>query len=132
MLRNLAASLAIRLSAAGIAFLLFSAFIHAQTSSTGAIVGRVTDPSGAAVPQATVNLLRQAQELTFLQPGTTPANGSDSGGSVAGAVNDQTTFTLDGIDITDNSTNSTVDSDHGARPVLLVSVEAIDEFRVAE
>ncbi len=233
MLRNLAASLAIRLSAAGIALLLFSALIHAQTSSTGAIVGRVTDPSGAAVPQATINLLnmstnasqvavtnqqgeysfptvapgryqvtttaagfsvavvsgtnvevntsstinfslklgavtqtaevsastaqvqlqttdasigdvvgstplqhlptrlRQAQELTFLQPGTTPANGSDSGGSVAGAVNDQTTFTLDGIDITDNSTNSTVDSDHGARPVLLVSVEAIDEFRVA-
>lgn len=74
--------------------------------------------------------LRQAQELTFLQPGTTPANGGDSGGSVAGALNDQTTFTFDGIDITDNSTNSTVDSDHGARPVLAVSVEAVDEFRV--
>lgn len=74
--------------------------------------------------------LRQAQELTFLQPGTTPANGGDSGGSVAGAVNDQTTFTFDGIDISDNETNSTVDSDHGARPVLAVSVEAVDEFRV--
>ncbi len=74
--------------------------------------------------------LRQAQELTFLQPGTTPANGGDSGGSVGGAVNDQTTFTFDGIDITDNETNSTTDSDHGARPVLLVSVEAVDEFRV--
>jgi hypothetical protein len=74
--------------------------------------------------------LRQAGELTFLQPGTTPTNGGDSGGSVGGAVNDQTTFTYDGIDITDNETNSTVDSDHGARPVLIVSVEAVDEFRV--
>jgi len=74
--------------------------------------------------------LRQAQELTFLQPGTTPTNGGDSGGSVGGAVNDQTTFTFDGIDISDNETNSTTDSDHGARPVLIVSVEAVDEFRV--
>jgi hypothetical protein len=56
----------------------------------------------------------------LLQPGTTPANGGDSGGSIAGAVNDQTTFTFDGIDITDNQTNSTTDSDHGARPTLIV------------
>lgn len=75
--------------------------------------------------------LRQAQELLMLQPGSTPQTGSDSGGSVAGALNDQTTFTLDGIDITDNSTNSTINSDSGARPVLLFSVEATDEFRVA-
>jgi hypothetical protein len=74
--------------------------------------------------------LRQAQEVMLLQPGTTPANGGDSGGSIAGAVNDQTTFTFDGIDITDNQTNSTTDSDHGARPTLIVSVEAVDEFRV--
>ena len=74
--------------------------------------------------------LRQAQELTFLQPGTTPTNGGDSGGSVGGALNDQSTFTYDGIDVTDNETNSTVDTDHGARPVLMVSVEAVDEFRV--
>ncbi len=46
-------------------------------------------------------------------------------------MNDQTTFTLDGIDITDNSTNSTINSDQGSRPTLLVSVEATDEFRVA-
>jgi len=75
--------------------------------------------------------LRQAQELLLLQPGTTPQTGSDTGASIAGALNDQTTFTLDGIDITDNSTNSTIDTDHGARPVLMVSVEATDEFRVA-
>jgi hypothetical protein len=74
--------------------------------------------------------LRQAQELTFLQPGTTPTNSGDSGGSVGGALNDQTTFTYDGIDVSDNETNSTVDSDHGARPVLMVSVDAVDEFRV--
>jgi Carboxypeptidase regulatory-like domain len=75
--------------------------------------------------------LRQAQELLLLQPGTTPQTGSDNGGSIAGALNDQTTFTLDGIDITDNSTNSTINSDQGARPVLMFSVEAADEFRVA-
>ncbi|MBV9406194.1 MAG: carboxypeptidase regulatory-like domain-containing protein, partial [Acidobacteriaceae bacterium] len=75
--------------------------------------------------------LRQAQELLLLQPGTTPQTGGDSGASIAGALNDQTTFTLDGIDITDNSTNSTVNSDQGSRPVLMVSVEATDEFRVA-
>jgi hypothetical protein len=74
--------------------------------------------------------LRQAQELTFLQPGTTPTNSGDSGGSVAGALNDQTTFSYDGIDVSDNETNSIVDSDHGARPLLLISVEAVDEFRV--
>jgi hypothetical protein len=75
--------------------------------------------------------LRQAQELLLLQPGTTPQTSSDNGGSIAGALNDQTTFTLDGIDITDNSTNSTINSDQGARPVLTFSVEATDEFRVA-
>jgi len=75
--------------------------------------------------------LRQAQELLLLQPGTTPQSGSDNGGSIAGALNDQTTFTLDGIDITDNSTNSTINSDQGARPVLIFAVEATDEFRVA-
>jgi hypothetical protein len=75
--------------------------------------------------------LRQAQELLLLQPGTTPQTGSDNGASIAGALNDQTTFTLDGIDITDNSTNSTINSDQGARPTLMVSVEATDEFRVA-
>ena len=75
--------------------------------------------------------LRQAQELLLLQPGTTPQTGSDNGASIAGALNDQTTFTLDGIDITDNSTNSTINSDQGARPVLIFSVEATDEFRVA-
>jgi Carboxypeptidase regulatory-like domain len=75
--------------------------------------------------------LRQAQELLLLQPGTTPQTGSDNGASIAGALNDQTTFTLDGIDISDNSTNSTINSDQGARPVLIVSVEATDEFRIA-
>jgi hypothetical protein len=75
--------------------------------------------------------LRQAQELLLLQPGTTPQNGGDSGGSIAGALNDQTTFTLDGIDISDNNTNSTINSDQGARPTLIVSVEATDEFRIA-
>jgi hypothetical protein len=75
--------------------------------------------------------LRQAQELLLLQPGTTPQTGGDNGASIAGALNDQTTFTFDGIDVTDNSTNSTINTDQGARPVLMVSVEATDEFRVA-
>ena len=98
-----------------------------QLQTTDATVG---DVIGTEALAQLPTRLRQAQELTFLQPGTTPANGGDSGGSVGGAVNDQTTFTFDGVDITDNETNSTTDSDHGARPVLLVSVEAVDEFRV--
>lgn len=98
-----------------------------QLETTDSTVGDVIDSEELAeLPTR----LRQAQELTFLQPGSTPTNGGDSGGSVGGALNDQTTFTLDGVDISDNETNSTVDSDHGARPVLLVSVEAVDEFRV--
>ncbi len=98
-----------------------------QLQTTDSTVG---DVIGTEALAQLPTRLRQAQELTFLQPGTTPANGGDSGGSVGGAVNDQTTFTFDGIDISDNETNSTTDSDHGARPVLLVSVEAVDEFRV--
>ena len=214
-------------------FLLFKALCHAQTASTGAVLGSVTDPTGALIASAQIELtnkdtgvkttatssaqgsyafpsvapgsynvsarasgfrttvindisvqvnasttvnfkmevgevnstvevsassaqvdlqradstvgdvigtepllrlptrLRQAQELLLLQPGTTPDTGSDNGASISGALNDQTTFTLDGIDITDNSTNSTINSDQGARPVLIVSVEATDEFRVA-
>lgn len=98
-----------------------------QLQTTDSTIG---DVIGAQAISKLPTRLRQAQELTFLQPGTTPTNGGDSGGSVGGAMNDQTTFTLDGVDISDNETNSTVDSDHGARPVLIVSVDAIDEFRV--
>ena len=98
-----------------------------ELQTTDSTVG---DVIGTQALEELPTRLRQAQELTFLQPGTTPTNGGDSGGSVGGAANDQTTFTFDGVDITDNETNSTVDSDHGARPVLIVSVEAVDEFRV--
>jgi hypothetical protein len=98
-----------------------------QLQTTDATVG---DVIGAEAIAQLPTRLRQAQELMLLQPGTTPASGADSGGSIAGAVNDQTTFTFDGIDITDNMTNSTTDTDHGARPTLMVSVEAVDEFRV--
>lgn len=73
---------------------------------------------------------RSAQELLLLQPGTTRQTGSGTGASIAGAENDQTTFTLDGIDITDQNTNSTVDTEHGARPVVAISVDSVDEFRV--
>ncbi len=98
-----------------------------QLQTTDATLG---DVIGTSALLQLPTRLRQAQELMLLQPGTTPANGGDSGGSIAGAVNDQTTFTFDGIDITDNQTNSTTDTDHGARPTLVVSVEAVDEFRV--
>jgi hypothetical protein len=104
-----------------------SSSAQVQLQTTDATVGDVigTEPLSQLPTR-----LRQAQELMLLQPGTTPASGGDSGGSIAGAVNDQTTFTFDGIDITDNMTNSTTDTDHGARPTLIVSVEAVDEFRV--
>jgi hypothetical protein len=54
------------------------------------------------------SLERNAVEFLTLQPGTTPEAGEGDngsrGGSVMGARTDRSTFTLDGIDITENST----------------------------
>jgi hypothetical protein len=94
-----------------------------------------TDASiGAVVPGRLMPLLpslgREAIEFLTLQPGTSPEAGDgdsgNRGGAVAGARTDQSAFTLDGIDITENSTGGGA----GFRTMLPVPVESVEEFRV--
>ena len=47
--------------------------VHAQAPGTGAIAGKIADPSGAVVPQATVSVLNEATGLS--RPATTLAEG---------------------------------------------------------
>jgi hypothetical protein len=83
--------------------------------STSATVGNALEGSVArALPVFT----RQANELLTLQPGATPA------GETAGARADQITFTLDRIDVTNNSFG-------GLGSYLYLGVEGRDEFRVS-
>lgn len=63
------------------------------------------------------NLRRQVVGILALQPGITP------NGEVVGARGDQSTFSLDGIDVSDNLTGF-------PRTVVPTPVEGIDEFRV--
>ncbi len=79
-------------------------------------------------------LNRNANELLTLQPGTIPnAGGGDfgnNGGAVAGARSDQTTITLNGVDVTDTNVGG-VGTDRTIDGILpFTPVEAIEEFRV--
>lgn len=64
------------------------------------------------------NISREATRLLSLQPGTTPT------GEVSGARADQSTFSLDGIDVSDNVIGQTF------RTVIPTPAEAVEEFRV--
>lgn len=78
------ARFSMRLMSVACLLLFATGMLMAQTTSTGAITGTVTDPSGAAVPNATVLLTQQATgavtpasttstgkyTFTALQPGT--------------------------------------------------------------
>ncbi len=73
-------------------------------------------------------LRRNAAALLTLQPGVTPGTGTFPrvGMRVAGAIDDQNTFTLDGIDVTDNIVGGL-----GADiSVIPLGVAAVEEFRV--
>lgn len=99
----------------------------AELQKTDATIGGVvTSKSLLYLP----SLAREAVEFLTLQPGTTPEAGdSDNGsrgGQVTGARTDQSTFTLDGIDITENSTGGGA----GFRTMIPVPVESVEEFRV--
>jgi hypothetical protein len=66
------------------------------------------------------NLVRDAGQLLVHQPGVTPL------GEITGARRDQTTFLLDGIDVSDNYSGS------GATPfraAIPLPTESIEEFR---
>ncbi len=89
-----------------------SAGIELQT--TDSTVGNVV--AGKEMPLLPA-LTRQANDLLRIQPLATP------GGEVAGSRNDQTTITLDGIDISDQNTG-------GLGSVIPIPIDNIEEFRV--
>ena len=62
-------------------------------------------------------LTRQVNELLAFQPGATPT------GEVTGARSDQSTFLLDGIDVTNNSIG-------GLNTYIFLPIDSIEEFRV--
>src|SRR5437660_1847884 len=73
-------------------------------------------------------LRRNAAALLTLQPGVSPGTGTFPrvGMRVAGAVDDQNTFTLDGIDVSDN----VIGGLDNVIAVIPLGVEAVDEYRV--
>jgi carboxypeptidase family protein len=62
-------------------------------------------------------LTRQVNELLTLQPGATPT------GEVTGARSDQSTFSLDGVDVTNNSVG-------GLITFIFLPIDSVEEFRV--
>jgi len=98
-----------------------------ELQKTDATIGNVvTGKSLLYLP----SLERSAVEFLTLQPSTIPEAGDSDqgnrGGEVSGARTDQSTFTLDGIDITENSTGGGA----GFRTIIPVPVDSIEEFRV--
>jgi Carboxypeptidase regulatory-like domain len=63
-------------------------------------------------------LSRQVNELLTIQPGATPT------GEITGSRNDQSSFTLDGIDVTNNSVG-------GTGTFAFLPIDSVDEFRVS-
>lgn len=104
-------------------------------ASAGAELQKTDASIGSVVPSKPLlylpSLERSAVEFLTLQPGASPEAGDGDngsrGGSVMGARTDQSTFTLDGIDITENSTGGGA----GFRTMIPVPVESVEAFRVA-
>lgn len=67
---------------------------------------------------------RNVAALLSLQPGVTPD------GSVAGGRRDQANVTLDGIDVNDQQTGLNLDQTAAFAPVLRVTPDSVEEFRV--
>src|SRR6266852_3811741 len=86
-----------------------------ELQTTDATVGNVL--AGSEI-QRFPALTRQVNELLTLQPGATP------GGEITGARSDQSSFTLDGIDVTNNSVG-------GLGTFTFLPIDSIDEFRVS-
>jgi hypothetical protein len=100
---------------------------HAELQTTDATVGDVI--GGKEIVRLPTRT-RDASELLTLQPGATPVAGagdvfSTNGGTVSGARADQNDVTLDGIDITNNSSWILVNS-----IIIPLGVDSVSEFRV--
>jgi len=86
-----------------------------ELQTTDATVGNVLP---ASEMQSFPALTRQVNELLTLQPGATPT------GEITGARSDQSSFTLDGIDVTNNSVG-------GLGTFAFLPIDSVDEFRVS-
>ncbi|MFN7944893.1 MAG: carboxypeptidase-like regulatory domain-containing protein [Blastocatellia bacterium] len=91
-----------------------TAGVEAQLQTADASVGSVFDESRL---KQLPNVNRQVNSLFALQPATTPT------GEFAGARNDQTVISLDGVDVSDNVIGQTF------RTIIPVPVDTIEEFR---
>ncbi len=90
-----------------------TAGVAAELQSSDSTVGNVIP--GKVMPLLPA-LTRQANELIRYQPATTPD------GAVAGARQDQSTFLLDGIDVTNNSVG-------GINTFMQLPIDGVEEFR---
>jgi hypothetical protein len=100
--------------------------VGVELQKTDASIGNViTSKPLVSLP----SLERSAVEFLTLQPGTSPEAGDgdngSGGGAIAGARSDQSTFSVDGIDVTENSTGGGA----GFRTIIPVPVESVEEFR---
>jgi hypothetical protein len=84
--------------------------LQTSDSTVGNVISSVSLP---VLPTFT----RQVNELLTIQPGATPA------GEVTGTRQDQSTFSLDGIDVTNQNVG-------GLATYVYLGVEAMEEFRV--
>jgi len=106
-----------------------SAQAQAELQTADAVVGNVVAENEL---MTLPTLGRDSRELLTLQPMSTPFESSNgggfgnAGGTIAGARSDQNVFNLDGIDITDN----VIAGGGNQTPVIPISVETIEEFRV--
>lgn len=87
----------------------------AELQTVDSTIGSVIP--GKALPTMPL-FTRTVNELLTIQPGATPT------GEVTGSRNDQSTLTLDGIDVTNNSVG-------GTGSFMYLGVEGIGEFRVS-
>ena len=115
-----------------------------EVRATGAELQTVDASVGNVMSQRTLqslpSLSRDATALLQLQPMASPSyntapgtgEGNTTSGSVAGALNDQNTFSLDGGDATSNTEGDAnyVSGQGSPRAVIPTPVESIEEFRV--
>jgi hypothetical protein len=94
-----------------------------ELQKTDATVGNTV---GGEVILRLPSLARGAGEFLTLQPGVMPATGANTGGAVTGARSDQSTFSLDGIDISDNS----IGGGANLATIIPTPVDSVEEFRV--
>lgn len=105
-----------------------SAIVTVDAGSIESIVNKTDASLGNNFVAKQINELpvesRNVVNLLSLQPGVTPD------GAVAGGRQDQANITLDGVDVNDQQTGLNIDQNEAFSPVLRVTPDSIEEFRV--